>query len=83
MRNSALATSKLTSKFQATIPGPVRKALKLQAGDWVGFEVVQSGAETSVRLRRATPLDLAFAQAVQGTLQEWSSAADDKAFADL
>ena len=34
-----LHTSKLTTKFQATVPTPVRKALQLKAGDVVGFEV--------------------------------------------
>jgi AbrB family looped-hinge helix DNA binding protein len=74
-----LQTSKLTSKFQTTVPSGVRKLLQLKAGDSVGFEI--SGTE--VRLRRATPLDLAFTQALQGTLSEWSGAADDKAFQDL
>ena len=72
-------TSKLTSKFQATVPTPVRKALQLKAGDVVGFEI--EGNE--VKLRRATPLDLAFTQALEGTLDEWSSAKDDEAFKDL
>ena len=74
-----LHTSKLTSKFQTTVPLSVRKALHLRAGDLVGFEV--NGIE--IRLKRATPLDVAFAQALTGTLDEWASAADDKAFKDL
>ena len=74
-----LQTSKLTSKFQTTVPLAVRKVLNLRAGDLVGFEVI--GDE--IKLRRATPLDVAFAQALTGTLTEWSSAADDVAFADL
>ena len=74
-----LQTSKLTSKFQTTVPLAVRKVLNLKAGDLVGFEVI--GDE--IKLRRATPLDVAFAQALAGTLTEWSSAADDLAFADL
>lgn len=74
-----LQTSKLTTKFQATVPTAVRRALHLQAGDYVGFEI--SGNE--VRLRRATPLDLAFNQALEGTLSEWHSAKDDQAFKDL
>ena len=74
-----LQTAKLTSKFQTTVPLAVRKVLNLQAGDLVGFEVI--GDE--IKLRRATPLDVAFAQALSGTLTEWSSAADDLAFADL
>ena len=74
-----LQTSKLTTKFQTTIPTSVRKVLQLRAGDMVGFEI--DGNE--VRLRRATPLDLAFTQALEGTLTEWSSKADDRAFKDL
>ena len=72
-------TSKLTTKFQTTIPTSVRKVLQLKACDMVGFEI--DGDE--VKLRRATPLDLAFMQALEGTLSEWSSKADDRAFKDL
>ncbi len=61
------------------MPLSVRKALNLRAGDLMGFEI--SGSE--IRLKRATPLDVAFAQALTGTLDEWASAADDKAFGDL
>ena len=74
-----LQTSKLTTKFQTTVPTSVRKVLQLKAGDMVGFEI--DGNE--VKLRRATPLDLAFTQALEGTLTEWSSKADEQAFKDL
>ena len=74
-----LQTSKLTTKFQTTVSTSVRKVLQLRAGDMVGFEI--DGNE--VRLRRATPLELAFTQALEGTLTEWSSKADDQVFKDL
>ena len=74
-----LQTSRLTTKYQATVPTSVRKLLQLKAGDLVGFEI--EGNE--VRLRRATPLDVAFTQALEGTLAEWSSEQDDQAFRDL
>ncbi len=74
-----LQTSKLTTKFQTTVPTQVRQVLQLKAGDLVGFEVIGN----EVRLKRATPLDLAFAQALEGTLTEWSSPADDEAFKEL
>ena len=64
-----LQTSKVTSKYQATVPTSVRRVLQLKAGDMLGFEI--SGGE--VELRRATPLDLAFTQALEGTLPEWAS----------
>lgn len=74
-----LHTAKVTAKFQTTVPASVRKALHLQVGDFIGFEV--TGDE--VRVRRATPIDLAFNQALEGTLGEWHSAQDEQAFKDL
>lgn len=74
-----LHMSKLTSKYQATVPTSVRKALQLRAGDMLGFEI--DGDE--VRLRRATPLDVTFTQALEGTLPEWASKEDDRAFEGL
>jgi AbrB family looped-hinge helix DNA binding protein len=50
------ATSKLTRKYQATIPEPVRRRLHLEAGDAIAFDI--EGDE--VRLRKARPEDLAF-----------------------
>jgi len=73
------ATSKLTSKYQATIPASVRKALKLSAGEVVAFDI----EEGEVRLRKGTPFDIEFAKALPGTLSEWQSEADDKAYSDL
>ncbi len=74
-----LQTSKLTTKYQATVPTSVRKVLQLKAGDMLGFEI-NAG---EVTLRRATPIDLAFIQALAGTLPEWASKEDDLAFKDL
>lgn len=73
------ATSKLTRKYQATIPARVRAALGLRAGDSVAFDMDGD----KVRVRKARPVDLAFAQAVEATLQEWGTAADENAFRDL
>jgi antitoxin PrlF len=72
--------SKLTSKFQATIPAPVRAALRVKAGDAIAFEIRK---DNEVTLRRATPTDLAFARALEGTLSEWDSAEDERAYRDL
>jgi AbrB family looped-hinge helix DNA binding protein len=73
------SVSRLTRKYQATIPAPVREALALAAGDAVVFEVTGG----VVRLRKAQPLDLRFAEALAGTLSEWHSKADDDAYRDL
>lgn len=72
-------TSKMNSRYKATIPPAVRKALRVNAGDFVSFEI--NGHE--VRQRRFTPVDLAFSQALEGTLGEWHSAADEPAFKGL
>jgi AbrB family looped-hinge helix DNA binding protein len=71
--------SKLTRKCQATIPLPVRKALGLKAGDAIAFDV----EDGEVRLRKAGAVDLAFARAVEGTLEEWNSAEDEDAYREL
>jgi len=73
------ATSKLTQKYQTTIPAPVRKLLHLQAGDAVAFDI----EDHVVHLRKARTVDLAFAQSLEGTLSEWNSPADDEAYRDL
>ena len=74
-----METSKITSKHQATVPADVRAALGLKAGDSIAWEVVDGAA----RVRKARPLDLAFAAAVAGTLEEWDSEDDREAWRDL
>lgn len=73
------ATSKLTGKYQATIPAPVREVLHVEAGDTIAFDI----EDGQIRVRKARPLDLAFARALESTLNEWSSAADEEAYRDL
>jgi antitoxin PrlF len=74
-----ITVSKLTSKYQATIPRPVRQELGVGAGDSVAF-VIEGGR---VWLRRAEPLDREFARALSGALSEWLSEADDEAYREL
>ncbi|MGE4492587.1 MAG: AbrB/MazE/SpoVT family DNA-binding domain-containing protein [Syntrophotalea sp.] len=73
------STSKLTSKYQATIPEPVRRALHLDAGDAIAFDIEND----HITLRKARPVDLAFTRALEGTLTEWESSADEEAYHDL
>ncbi len=75
-----MADSKLTSKFQATIPQEIRSILGLKAGDRVIFEVTES---KHVSIRKATPLDITYLKALETTLSEWNSESDDKAYRDL
>lgn len=71
--------SRLTSKFQATVPLKVRQKLGLNKGDLLGFTVRRS----SVILKKVSPVDLAFAKSLQSTLSEWGSKNDDEAYGDL
>ena len=73
------ATSKLTTKYQATIPEPIRKVLHLGAGDVIAFDIEDNG----IHVRKAQPTDLVFAKALEKTLTEWGSAADEEAYRDL
>lgn len=73
------ATSKLTRKYQATIPEPVRHLLHLNAGDSIAFDIEKS----DVHIRKARPVDIVFTQSLEGTLNEWISEADEEAYRDL
>ena len=44
-----ISTSKLTQKYQATVPATVRKKLNLHAGDVIAFEIEHD----EIRLRKA------------------------------
>ena len=74
-----IAVSKLTSKYQATVPKSIRDALSLKAGDQIAFEIVNG----QVRLRKAEPIDLEFLASVESGLGEWSSDADHQAYDEL
>ncbi len=73
------AISKVTIKYQATIPRKVREFLGIKQGDTVAYDI----EDGEVKLRRASPLDLAYHGAVAATLTEWNSKADDDAYRDL
>ncbi len=72
-------TSKLTKKYQATIPEPVRRLLHLEAGDAIAFDI----EDENIHVRKARPLDLVFTQSLESTLAEWISEADEEAYRDL
>lgn len=76
----ARVVSKLTSKYQTTVPAPVREALGLARGDSIVFEI-QGPAH--VVMRRAMRLDLDFAEALEPLLGEWDSEEDEAAYRGL
>lgn len=71
-----MLTSRLSSKGQTTGPKNVRKELKLQAGDMLGFELMDG--YVIVRKARRPHGDDPFA-----TFEEWASEADRHTYADL
>ena len=73
------AISKLTKKYQATVPEPVRKKLNLNAGDVIAFDI----EDDIVKLRKARPMDIEFSNALIPTLSEWESQNDEEAYSDL
>lgn len=73
------AISKLTKKYQATVPEAVRKMLDLKAGDIIAFEIDKD----IIKLRKASPIDIEFMNALVPTLNEWNSQNDEEAYNDL
>jgi len=73
------AISKLTKKYQATVPKVVRSKLELKAGDVIAFEIDNE----IIRIRKARPIDIEFSSALVPTLSEWESQNDEEAYNDL
>jgi len=71
--------SKLSTKGQVTIPADLRKAIGIEPGDIVAYELQGK----SVKLKRIEPFDVAYHAAVAETLEEWNSPEDEEAFNDL
>lgn len=72
--------AKITSKGQTTIPQDVRTALKVGPGDLIAWDIDANGVAT---VRRVLPMDLEYLRAIEGTLSEWNSAADEEAYRGL
>ena len=72
--------AKITSKGQVTIPAPIRKALRANAGDSLIWNIETDGR---IVVRRLEPIDVSYLKALNGTLSEWDSAEDDEAYRDL
>lgn len=74
------AIVKVTAKGQTTIPANIRTALHVKPGGLIAWELQD---DSSVRVRRIQPLDVEYLKAVEGTLSEWSSTADEEAYREL
>jgi antitoxin PrlF len=72
--------SKVTSKYQTTIPKEIRKHLHIKRGDQIMYELF---SDDTVVLRKTSPLDIEYLRAVSKTLSEWNSDEDENAYKDL
>lgn len=70
-------SSRLTSKFQATIPKEIRQHLHLESGDEILYELLP---DNTVVVRKTSPLDLDYLQALNSTMNEWVSEEDEQAY---
>jgi AbrB family looped-hinge helix DNA binding protein len=74
--------TRITTKYQTTVPAEVRERLGLGRGDFVEFLIEGS----SVRLRKAKrrlPDEVAFKLAQMAAMSDWDTPEDDEAFRDL
>lgn len=71
--------SKVTKKYQATIPQAIREKLNLKSGDCVAFEIENE----QVVLKKILPVDWEYLNAISGTMSEWLSPEDEEAYHDL
>jgi len=71
--------SKLSAKGQITIPADLRKAIGIEPGDIVAYELEGK----SVKVKRVDPFDATYHAAIAETLEEWNSPEDEEAFNDL
>ncbi|MGF1588976.1 MAG: AbrB/MazE/SpoVT family DNA-binding domain-containing protein, partial [Pleurocapsa sp.] len=60
-------TSKVTQKYQATIPQGIREKLKIEKGDRVIFEI----EDEKVVLKKLSTLDWEYLESISATLGEW------------
>ena len=76
------AVSRLTTKYQATIPTSVRRALGLKAGDRVSFDI-KGRTVTITKAKPGLDEDLAWRLTQAHAMRDWDTPEDDEAFRDL
>jgi AbrB family looped-hinge helix DNA binding protein len=80
MDENTVVIARVTSKGQVTIPHDVREALDVGPGDSIAWEVDTRGVAI---VRRVRPIDFEYLRGIEGSLSEWSGAADEEAYRDL
>ena len=74
-----MKASKLTSKYQATVPKEVREFLGLSSGDGITWEI----EDGHVVVKKVPKIDMEWHKAIESTLSEWNSPEDDEAYGSL
>jgi len=74
-----MSKSKLTSKYQATVPKEIREFLCLESGDGILWEIENE----TVVITKVSKVDLEWQRSLESTLSEWSSQHDQKAYDSL
>lgn len=74
-----MLASKVTEKYQATIPSEIRSFLRLKKGDRVKFKI--EGDKVTVWKLPYT--DYEYLDSLSKSLPEWLSTEDDEAYDDL
>ncbi len=70
--------SKISIKGQITLPANIRKAMGIEPGDLIAYELQGK----TVKLKKIEPFDTAYHAAISETLEEWNSPGDEEAFND-
>ena len=71
--------SKVTTKYQTSLPKEVRETLAIKAGDYVTFEVKGK----IVTLNKVEKIDKNLLKLMEKNLHEWNSKEDDEKFSYL
>lgn len=79
-QNNPRYSSRITSKYQATVPKEIRQHLHLEKGDEILYELL---SDHTVIIRKTSPLDLDYLKALNFTLNEWESDEDERAYKNL
>jgi len=74
-----MKASKLTSKYQATVPKEIREFLHLNSGDGIVWEIENN----SVVIKKISKIDIEWYKSLESTLTEWSTKEDDEAYDSL
>jgi antitoxin PrlF len=74
-----MLASKVTEKYQATIPSEVRNFLHLKKGDRVKFKIEGD----KVMVQKLPYVDYEYLDFISQSLTEWSSPEDEEAYNDL